>query len=49
MNIWDIIILTIIALMLIGAGYLSFGRKKGGGCCGDCGKCKECNKQDTTK
>lgn len=45
MNIWDIVILAVVALMLVGAGYLAFHRKKSGGCCGDCCKCAKCDKQ----
>ena len=49
MNIWDILILALIALALCGAARLYRGRRKGkcGGCCAACGT-EECRCADKT-
>lgn len=47
-NVWDIVVLAFVIALLAGAVLLYRGRRRRGGCCGDCAACRknaDCDKQ----
>ena len=50
MNIWDIVIVAVLVLVIVGAVCSIVKCKKSGGCCGgSCGQCSCCNENKKTK